>query len=131
MTQMILIKTSIKTFKLLTCNIISHQRFYLYPKTVTWIWKIFLWFILTISENSRIFFLKQALFKVLCLTETWFDDRSSKSWLYQLPQYVAIHQHKSPSHKSGRGGRISMYIYDSMNFKFRRDLDINTIEFYQ
>ena len=25
--------------------------------------------------------------KVLCLTETWFDDRTSESSLYQLPQY--------------------------------------------
>ena len=25
--------------------------------------------------------------KVLCLTETWFDDRTSESSLYQLPQH--------------------------------------------
>ena len=41
-------------------------------------------------------------FKVLYLTETWFDDRNSESSLYQLSQYAAIHQHRSPSHKSGR-----------------------------
>ena len=34
-----------------------------------------------------------SFFKVLCLTETWFDDRNSESLLYQLPQYTAIHQH--------------------------------------
>ena len=33
-----------------------------------------------------------SLFKVLCLTETWFDDRNSDSVLYQLPKYTAIHQ---------------------------------------
>ena len=33
-----------------------------------------------------------SLFKVLCLTETWFDDRNSESVLYQLPKYTAIHQ---------------------------------------
>ena len=67
-----------------------------------------------------------SFFKVLCLTETWFHDRNSESSLYQLPQYTAIHQHRSPSHKSGRGGGISMYIHDSLNFKSRRELDINT-----
>ena len=51
-----------------------------------------------------------SFFKVLCLTETWLDDRNSESLLYQLPQYTAIHQHKSPSHKSGQGGGIRMTI---------------------
>ena len=45
-----------------------------------------------------------SFFKVLCLTETLFDDTNSKSSLYQLPQYTAIHQYMSPSHKRGRGG---------------------------
>ena len=67
-----------------------------------------------------------SFFKVLCLTETWFLDRNSENSLYQPPQYIAIHQNRSPSHKSGRGGGISMYIHDSLNFKSRRDLDINT-----
>ena len=58
-----------------------------------------------------------SFFKILCLTETWLDDRNSESSLYQLPQYTAIHQNKSPSHKSGRGGGISMYIHESLNFK--------------
>ena len=80
-----------------------------------------------ILKNSRAFFLKPApFFKVLCLTETWFDDRNSESSLYQLPQYTVIHQHRSPSHKNGRAGGISMYIHDSLNFKSRKDLDINT-----
>ena len=67
-----------------------------------------------------------SFFKVLCLTETWFDDRNSGSSLYQLPQYTAIHQRRSPSHKNDRGGGISIYIHDSLNFKYRRELDINT-----
>ena len=74
-------------------------------------------------------FLSQAgsFFKALCLTKTCFDDRNSKSLLYQLPQYTVIHQHESPSHKSGRGrGGISMSIHDSLNWKSRRHLDINT-----
>ena len=67
-----------------------------------------------------------SFFKVLCLTETRFYDRNRESSLYQLPQYTAIHQHRNPYHKSGRGSGISMYTHDSMNFKSRRDLDINT-----
>ena len=49
-------------------------------------------------------FLSQAgsFFKVLCLTETFFDDRNSESFFYQLPKETAIHQHRSPSHKNGR-----------------------------
>ena len=65
-------------------------------------------------------------FKVLCLTKTWFDDKNSESLLYQLPQFTAIHQHRSQSHKSGRVGGISMYIHDSVNFKSWRELDIDT-----
>ena len=39
-----------------------------------------------------------SFFKVLCLTETLFDDRNSESCIYQLPQYTVIRQHRSPSH---------------------------------
>ena len=56
-----------------------------------------------------------SFFKVLCLTETWFHDRNNTQLFI-----------KSPSHKSGWGGGIRMYIHDSLNFKSRRDLDINT-----
>ena len=41
-----------------------------------------------------------SFFKIICLTKTWFSDRNSESSLYQLPQYTAIHQHRSPSHKN-------------------------------
>ena len=92
------------------------------------------------SENFSIIFLKirsakknfenlkdflsqtGSFFKVLCLTETWFDDRNSESSLYQLPQYATIHQHRSPSHKRGRGGGISMYLHYSLNFKFLKGI---------
>ena len=63
-----------------------------------------------------------SFFKVICLPETWLDDRNGEISLYQLPQYTAIHQHRSP-HKSGRGG--GMYIHDSLNFKSARELDTN------
>ena len=79
---------------------------------------------LNIRSAKKIFeklkdFLSQtgSFFKVLCLTETWFHDRNSERSLYQLPQYTAIHQNRSPSHESGRGGGISMCIHHSLNFK--------------
>ena len=62
-----------------------------------------------------------SFFKALCLPETSFDDRNSESSLYQQPQYTAIHQHRSPSHKGGRGTGISMYIHGSLNSTSRRD----------
>ena len=80
-----------------------------------------------IFEKLKLFLSQTgSFFKVLCLTETWFDDKNSESSIYQLPQYTAIHQYRSPSHESGRGGGISMYTHDSLNFKSQRELDINT-----
>ena len=67
-----------------------------------------------------------SFFEVLCLTETWFDDRNSESWLYQLSQHVAIEQHRSPFHKRDWRGGISVYTHNSLSFKCLRDLDINT-----
>ena len=103
-----LTKTSITTFGPLTRNIISHQRFYPYLKGFTQIRKIFQWFIFASAKKKFVNFkdfLSQtgSFFSVLCLTETWFDFRNSESSLYQLSKYIASHQHKSPSHKSGRG----------------------------
>ena len=69
-----------------------------------------------------------SFFNVLYLTQTWFNDRNSESSLYQLPQYTTMNypQHKSSSHKSGQGDGISIYIHDSLNFKYQKDLGINT-----
>ena len=65
-----------------------------------------------------------SFFKVLYLTGTWFDDRNSERSLYQLPQYTAIHQRRSPSHKRGRGGSRSMLILDPWILNYR---EIETI----
>ena len=66
------------------------------------------------NTNKRFEKLSQTdlFLKVICLTETWFSDRNCESSLYQVPQYTANHQHRSPSHKSaqegrGRGGGVS------------------------
>ena len=79
---------------------------------------------LNIRSAKKIFeklkdFLSQtgSFLKVLCPTETWIHDRNSESSPYQLPQYTAIHQNRSPSDKNGRGGGISMCIHDSLSFK--------------
>ena len=51
-------------------------------------------------------------------------DRNSESLLYQLKQYTTIHQHRSPSYKSGGEGGISINMHDSLSFKSWRNLDI-------
>ena len=81
------------------------------------------------KKNSRFSFSNRLLFKIQCLSQTWFDETESS--FYQLPQYTAIYQHRSPSDKSGQGGGKSMYIHDSLNFKSQMDLEIQKIPFFQ
>lgn len=50
-----------------------------------------------LSFSNRLFFVE-----VLCLTESWFNNKNSEYSLYELPQYTT-HQRGVPSHKSGRG----------------------------
>ena len=81
------------------------------------------------KKNSRFSFSNRLLFKIQCLSQTWFDE--SESSFHQLPQYTTIYQHRSPSDKSCQGGGISIYIHDSLNFKSRMDLEIQKMPFYQ
>ena len=47
---------------------------------------------------------------------------------------TATHKRRSPSPKSGRGGGISMYIHDSLNFnsinikKFKKHRSVNDLQ---
>ena len=58
--------------------------------------------------------------------ETWLDESSLKSQsLHELHYYKSIHQIRN----NGKGGGVSIYIKDSINFKPRPDLSINnTVE---
>ena len=116
-------KTTIVTFKSLTSNIISHQSILSSSEKLHINLQNFSMIYLNIrSAKKNIEKLKDFLsqtgsfYKVLCLTEIWFDDINTESSPYLLQQYTAIHQHRSLSHKSGWGGGTSMYIHDLTEF---------------
>ena len=57
--------------------------------------------------------------------ETWLDESSLTSQsLYELPHYKSIHQIRN----YGKGGGVSIYIKDSINFKPQPDLSINNTD---
>ena len=64
------------------------------------------------------------LYNVIRFSETWLDETtSSNKSLYELPNYTSIHQVR----KQRRGwGRVSVYIYQSVEFKIRNYLTINS-----
>ena len=63
-------------------------------------------------------------FSVIYFSETWlYDDTLSTShYLYLLPYYKSILQVRN----SSKGGRVSIYVNKSLNFKLRPDLSINS-----
>ena len=58
-------------------------------------------------------------FSVICFSETWPDKLDS--FTYNLLNYTSIHQKRS--HR--KGGGVSIYIHNSLNFISRPDLSIN------
>ena len=58
-------------------------------------------------------------FSVICFSETWLDKLDS--FTYDLPNYTSIHQKRSDC----KGGGVSIYIHNSLNFRSRPDLSIN------
>ena len=61
----------------------------------------------------------------VCFSETWLDESSLTSQsLYELPHYKSIHQIRN----YGKGGGVSIYIKDSINFKPQPDLSINNTD---
>ena len=75
-------------------------------------------------ENFKLFLSSlNFTFTVICFSETWLDEtiNSNKS-LYELPNYTSIHQVRT--HR--RGGGVSLYIQNSVEFKIRKDLSINS-----
>ena len=53
-------------------------------------------------------------FSVTCFSETWLDDLTlSGNDSYELPNYTS------------KGGGVSIYIHNSLNFKIGPDLSIN------
>ena len=57
---------------------------------------------------------------MLCFSDTWLDDLDNS--IYELPNYIRKHQARSDR----RGGGVSIYIHNSLKFKKRSDLSINS-----
>ena len=61
-------------------------------------------------------------FSIICLTETWANDSNiNHNSLFKLEGYIPVHQIR----KSRQGGRIAIFIRDSLLYKLRNDLSIN------
>ena len=62
-------------------------------------------------------------FSIVCFSETWADDdKLENDSLIQLPGYNVLHQIR----KNRRGGGISIFVHESLSFKRRQDLGINS-----
>ena len=65
-------------------------------------------------------------FKITCLSETWCKDEGvNNNSLFQIPNYSTIHQIRSGDKK---GGGVCMFLHNSLVYKLRLDLSINTID---
>ena len=61
-------------------------------------------------------------FKVIILSESWLkDENANQNSLYQIPNYIPIHQIRKGSSK---GGGVSIYIHKTLNYKLRCDKSI-------
>ena len=60
-------------------------------------------------------------FKVIVLSESWLkDENAHQNSLYQIPNYIPIHQIR----KGSKGGGVSIYIHKTLNYKLRNDISI-------
>ena len=57
-------------------------------------------------------------FNVIGLSETWFSDSTVD--LYNIPGYNCSHVYR----KNRRGGGVSVYIKETINFQPRKDLNV-------
>ena len=77
-------------------------------------------------ENFKLFLSSFSFdYSIICLSETWLDDSFLESQsLYELPNYKSVHQVRN----NGKGGGVSIYINEAINFKLRSDLSINSTD---
>ena len=62
-------------------------------------------------------------FNIVCFSETWADDNKLENdSLIQLPGYNVLCQIR----KNRRGRGISIFVHESLSFKSRQDLGINS-----
>ena len=58
-------------------------------------------------------------FQIIGLTETWLNDTNDD--IFELDNYDFVNANRT----SRNGGGVGIYIIKDMNFKLRRDLNIN------
>ena len=61
-------------------------------------------------------------FSAICLSETRCQPRETSNSNLQLPGYVSLHQ----TWKNRRGGGLCIFLLESLSYKIRDDLDVNS-----
>ena len=61
-------------------------------------------------------------FSAICLSETWCQPHETSNSNLQIPGYVSLHQ----TRKNHRGGGLCMFLLESLSYKVRDDLAVNS-----
>ena len=68
-------------------------------------------------------------FKIICITETWYQGDIETNSKFSIPGYKIIHQPRANSSHS-QGGGVCIFVHDSLNFKTLNYLSIiQTVKF--
>lgn len=62
-------------------------------------------------------------FKIICVTETWLKEHMVTNSNFNIPGYKSIHQ---PRSENRTGGGTCLFLHNSINYKLRSNLSINT-----
>lgn len=62
-------------------------------------------------------------FKIICVTETWLKEHMVTNSNFNIPGYKSIHQPRSGNRT---GGGTCLFLHNSINYKLRSNLSINT-----
>ena len=61
-------------------------------------------------------------FSAICLSETWCQPHENSNSNLQIPNYVSWHQ----TRKNLRGGGLCIFLLESLSYKVRDDLAVNS-----
>ena len=61
-------------------------------------------------------------FSAICLSETWCQSHETSNLDLKLPGYVSLHQ----TRKNRRGGGLCIFLLDSLSYKVRDDITVNS-----
>ena len=62
----------------------------------------------------------KSCFKIIGMCETWLSDTNLDLYSMCIPSYQAVHK----TRKGRRGGGVSLFIHESIDFKIRNDLNL-------